>query len=402
MKSFLVLLLLVGGTASAQQAVTPPAASGEVSGMVRCHDTGRPCRFAGIVLLPEIATDEPSAPALNLADPGPGNETAKILARAMISDWSRAAALSSVTDLQGKFSIAKVPVGTYYAMAELVGYVSAVSGLSEAQREKPDAHILAAVQGRSQRIVVLAGQTVDVKIELERGAVLDGTVTYADGTPASGADLGLLVRAADGTWHEIAAVGTERVQRGNRGEFHFFGLPPGDYAVAAHLPTSQALTGIGTVRLAFHSAPGDALTVYSGGAYRQSQIKPIHLGAAETRSVKLVFPLEGLHTIAGRVLAASDHHAVNTGIIELQDPANKAAVRTVLLGRDGAFQMRYVPAGDYLLSVTASGDTQGAASDLLCARTCREIRSYAPMSLPLALKADAAGLELNVADAGAP
>ncbi|HEX3837166.1 MAG TPA: hypothetical protein VHW25_09430 [Steroidobacteraceae bacterium] len=251
-------------------------------------------------------------------------------------------------------------------------------------------------------MIVRAGLTADVPIELERGAVLSGTVTYSDGTPASGADPTLFVRAADSTWHEVAPVGSERVELGDHGEFHFFGLPVGDYAVGAHLPTTQALTGIGAVSLSLHAALGDALTVYSGNVLRQSDIKPIHLGTAETRSVQLVFPLDGLHTIAGRVLAASDHHAVNTGIIELQDPATQASVRSVLLGHDGTFQMRYVPAGDYVLKVTTVGDTQGEASDLPCARTCREIRSYAPMSLPLDLKTDATGLELNVAGAGAP
>ncbi len=92
---------------------------------------------------------------------------------------------------------------------------------------------------------------------------------------------------------------------------------------------------------------------------------------------------------------------MNAGIIELQDPATKAALRTALIARDGSFQMRYVPAGDYVLNVTSAGDTQGEASALPCARTCQEIRSYAPALLPLALQADATGLDLKVADASA-
>ncbi len=57
-----------------------------------------------------------------------------------------------------------------------------------------------------------------------------------------------------------------------------------------------------------HVAPGDELVVYSGNVLRQSDVKPMHLAAGETRSIKLVFPLEGLHMISGRVIAASDHH----------------------------------------------------------------------------------------------
>jgi hypothetical protein len=391
MKRLFLLLLCAVGTASAQEAA--------VTGVVRCHDTGRPCRFAGVELLPENGSQAPALPK----ESGIDAESIKNLAKALTESWSQAAALSAVADMDGRFSIDRVPPGTYYVIAELSGYVSAVSGLSRSERERADKRTLAAVESRATRVVVQAGQTSTVAIEMERGAVLSGSVAYSDGTAASGVTPILLVRSLDNSWQPVADVGSERAGGGDHGEFKFYGLPPGDYAVKAELPTTQALTGIGVARLSMHVAPGDALVVYSGGALRQSDLKPIHLTAGESHSVKIVFPLEGLHLISGRVIAASDRHPVNAGMVELEDPATKASLRTAFIARDGTFQMRYVPGGDYVLDVTSAGDTQGAASDLPCARTCREIRSYAPTSLSLPLQADAIGVELKVADAaGAP
>ena len=387
MKRLFLLLLGAVGTASAQQAA--------VTGVVRCHDTGGPCRFAGVELLPEKGATATALPK----QLGTDAESIKGFAKALAHSWSQASALSAVADIDGRFVIDKVPAGTYYVIAELSGYVSPVSGLSRTDRERADERTLAAVESKATRIVVQADQTSTVEIELQRGAVLSGSVAYSDGSAAAGVAPVLLVHALDNTWQPVAEVGPQRAQVGDHGEFRFYGLPSGDYAVKAELPTTQALTGIGAARLSMHMAPGDALAVYSGGALRQSELKPIHLTAGETRSIKLVFPLEGLHVVAGRVVAASDHHPVNTGIIELQDPATKAAVRSALLAGDGTFQMRYVPAGEYVLDVTSAGDTQGETGDLPCALTCREIRSYTPTSQPLSLQADATGVELKVADA---
>ncbi len=91
----------------------------------------------------------------------------------MTSSWSRASALSAVADIDGQFSIDKVPAGAYYVIAELAGYVSPVSGLSDPERNGPDARTLAAVQSRARRDHRSpGGRSSDVVLELQRGAIL--------------------------------------------------------------------------------------------------------------------------------------------------------------------------------------------------------------------------------------
>jgi len=83
--------------------------------------------------------------------------------------------------------------------------------------------------------------------------------------------------------------------------------------------------------------PGDALTVYSGGVFRQKDIKPIELGAGQDLDgVDVVFPISGLHAVAGTVVAKTDNHAVNSGTVELEDGETKAMVRMATINRQRA------------------------------------------------------------------
>lgn len=307
---------------------------------------------------------------------------------------------STVTGMDGSFSLDKVPPGTYYLIAQLPGYRSPLSGLSQTERMKADAEILVAVESTAQKIVVVGGASTSVNLSLEPGATLSGKVSYDDGSPAPSVTPTLLMLQKDGKWKELQ-VSTLPVATDDRGQFRFFGLPAGKYAVKATLPVSQPVAGLGTISV--HMNREDALVVYHSGVLREKDIKAIELGDGDHRDgIEVIFPVNGLHSLSGTVTAKVDKHAVNSGTIQLQDPDTKASVRTGLVGDDGTFKLSYVPEGSYLLKVTAAADAEQKSGDAPAAfdfgrmANVKIIHSYGPAEMPLLVSGDVNGITLQV------
>ena len=394
MKILLFVLIVVAGAAQAQAPAAPDApAVGRVTGAVHCQDSGLPGRFAAIQLLPETVSADPGKLKLD--------EITSALKSALKNIFT-GSDLSTLTGLDGSFQLQKVPPGTYFVIAQLPGYLSPLSALSQRERMAPTADTMAAISSQAQKIVVQPGQSLTVRIDLNRGATLGGTVAYSDGSPAQSIAPQLLLRAKDGSWKPLFPGSLLPATTDNNGVYRFYGLAPGEYAVKAALPVEQAIMGIGLNQLSTHRAPGDALVVYSGGALRESDVRPIEVGGTVNLSgIDLTFPLHGLHTISGSVLADSDHHPVNDGALDLQDPATKSSLRTAPIGADGSFQLHYVPDGDYVLKVTQASDRQQGPDGLPCAIRCKQTRSYASSALAVHVKGDLQGVVLSVPEAAA-
>ena len=399
------MLLLFSRHVLAQQ--TPAAASqpafGQVTGQVFCQDSGLPARFAAIRLVPEKPQQSPVI--ASAAELQKNVDLPKLMAKVM-AEAMKGSSLATVTGMDGSFVLDKIPPGTYYLVANLPGYLSPLSGLSEAERMKADAEAVAAVQSVAQKVVVAGGASTSVNLSLERGATLSGKVTYDDGSPAPAVTPTLLLQK-DGKWKQLSPLSTFPAATDDRGQFRFFGLPAGKYAVKATLPVTQPVAGLGAVSA--HIDLEDALVVYHGGALREKDIKPIEVGDGDHRDgIEVVFPINGLHSISGSVVAKFDKHPVNSGTVELQDPDTKADMRTARVGEDGTFKLSNVPEGGYLLKVTAAADTEqkagGAPAPLELARmlNVKIIKSYGAVDMPLQLTGDLNGIVLQVPDEKQP
>jgi hypothetical protein len=124
------------------------------------------------------------------------------------------------TDAAGRFQIADVSPGEYVVRAELEGYFGpAANGTYPAFA--------------SQNITVDAQQTTpEVSLSMVRGGSISGRVRDSDGKLAVNVSVSAGVAAAQGN---VAASLGPTVSRAtdDRGEYRLFGLPPGEYYVAA-------------------------------------------------------------------------------------------------------------------------------------------------------------------------
>jgi hypothetical protein len=398
---FLPLIVLAASLATQSPAAAELSTpTGQVTGRAWCRDSDKPARFASIQLVPEQVLKSSPDPDSAGADPNQLKlEAITSALKSALKNIFAGSDLQTLTGLDGSFQLDRVPAGTYYLVSQLPGYRSPLSTLSQQQRMQPDANTLAIIAGQAQKVVVASGQTTQTRIELDRGATLSGRITYSDGSPAQNASPALLLRAKDGSWTRVF-VSALPTPTDAQGVFHFVGLAPGQYAVKVPLPTEQAIIGIGLGQMSTHMATGDALVVYSGGALREPDIKPIALAADENRTgINVVFPLTGLHMISGAVLADPDHHAVNAGTIELQDPSTGSSVRTVQIKDDGTFVLHYVPEGAYVLKVRRAADTQAPTDGAPCPIRCKELRHYESVTMPVTVKDDLSAVVLTVSGA---
>jgi hypothetical protein len=175
------------------------------------------------------------------------------------------------------------------------------------------------------------------------------------------------------------------------------------------LPTIQASSGLGSGAgsISLHMNTGDALVVYSGGALRQKDVKPIEVAKGdEVDGVDITFPLSDLHVVSGSVVAKSDTHPVNAGTVTIVDSETHDPARTTMIDREGSFRFNYVPDGQYVLKVSGAADVEKtgsdeSVSDLGRMMNSKPLKSYGLVEQPLVLKNDAIGLTLQVPDAGA-
>jgi hypothetical protein len=156
-----------------------------------------------------------------------------------------------------------------------------------------------------------------------------------------------------------------------------------------------------------HMSLGDALIVFSGGAMREKDVKPIEVGTGDdVEGIDVIFPLDNLHAVSGSVVAKADNHPIDSGTIQLEDADTKATLRSTMVEQDGSFHLNYVPEGQYVVHISGAGDTDSAGSpdsgsDLLRMMRSKVIKSYGDVDLPVTVKSDATGLVLQVPDQSA-
>ena len=287
----------------------------------------------------------------------------------------------TVTDDAGRFRFSGLPAGRYVVGSMKPGFVPAAYGARRPRRP-----------GEPQTgtaIVVQDGEQItDVVLRMLRGAVITGTIQGIDGRPSRGINVGLFqFRPTAPTGARVlTAVRTADVDdvTDAHGVYRIFGLPPGEYFVAAfppsvpHLEQTRAIdlqraaepsrtrTAIAAVGIpsdaTASSQPRPAVgfaRVFHPGSTSPAGAVPIALRVSEVRAgVDIQLQLVPNSWVDGTVSAPDGRPAAGASIwlYALSGPAEQQLrihwgfMGAVTTDARGAFSIKGVPPGSYSLA----------------------------------------------------
>lgn len=225
MRPSLAISILLFAVACFAQ-VPSPKPNGVVTGGIFCGDTGRPARFASVFLLNKATIGSTSEPTRGTT---------------MVTTTVN-------TALDGSYTFTHVSPGTYYIIVKKDGYITPLTMFSQKQLEEPTDQTRALAEKALPRVQVEPDSTTRADVQLHRGAVVSGTITYDDGTPASGIAVNLRHHDEDGNW--VYLLGSDPVEdpmikgftTDDRGYFRIASLLPDAYLLEAALNLGEKET----------------------------------------------------------------------------------------------------------------------------------------------------------------
>jgi len=365
----------------------PDPTKGTVTGLVLCTDTGKAARFATVMLLraydPKTAADGPDKDSVDLDENG-------------------------TTGLDGKFKIEAVPPGDYYAFATLDGYIDPTLAVDEnrlgsgaSEREKLIDEI-DQWKDHLVKLTVAAQHVSDISVSIDRGAEIDGTMSYDDSSPAIGIRFVVLRKTAQDHWIKIGSNGDDGwpsdVKSDGRGRYSIPDLPEGEYKVCALLPVKDE-----------NMSPKFCF----GGGFRINKAESVKVSAGETHDgVDIMLPLDGLFTVAGNITAGTDAHAPSQATVHLLYADDREEARQTAMLKDGSFSFDYVPVGSYILQITnaqdaaagapaaggANGGETGGAGSGTQAQAATLVHKYMDKETPLSVQSDLDDVQVMLVD----
>ncbi len=253
------------------------------------------------------------------------------------------------------------------------GYVDPLDQFTFDEITTSDPDLRARVAERVPMVHITGNDTVRIDLRLERGASVTGRILYDDGAPAIGWTVSAVPKRnltrkhtpgdfdpMDQGVFELSgfvgfSVNGPPPRTDDLGNFRISGLAAGDYALRAVLmartPGAKGNIGIAGVNL----------TVYSGDTLHIANAKTFSVAAGELRpGSDLTVPLRSLHGIRGHVVAKSDGHGLNGGVVVLSTKDDPTLHQTSALQDigDGSFQFYSLPPGTYALTVMGASDVK--------------------------------------------
>jgi hypothetical protein len=345
----------------------PDPTKGTVTGIVLCADTGKPARFATVTLTGAPQQDQKN----DQGDPLPATE-------------------STVTDLEGRFTMEAVEPGRYWAFATQEGYLDPLRGLDlariEALRTDREQSLDAVDQWKTHLVdvTVHAHRAVEIPISMERGAEISGTVSFDDGSPAIGMHFELQ-RKTEKSWTNVGITlfgeWSIDAKSDSRGRFSLTNLAAGEYRICAVMP---------------EDSQKNSQRVCLGDTLRSKDSKTVKVAAGEDATgLEIVIPLSGLHKLGGTVTSVADGHALPTGTVHLLYADDREEARESNLANDGTFLFEYVAEGKYILQVTGAADAGDAAPGV-------RIPHYSTREIPVSVLNDTEDLGLSLSQIQEP
>jgi hypothetical protein len=254
--------------------------------------------------------------------------------------------LTVVSDAGGAFDVPRIPAGKYQLRANKTGYFLKGRGANAASGDHP--------------VTVRDGQTVrSVTLVMSRGGAVVGRIVDEFGDPVDQ----VLVHAVkhsyqpDGKRLAVAAGVSDLTD--DRGEFRVYGLPPGDFIVAA---SSRTLDPEPHRAGVFNTtAPVERAPTYFPGTLDIAEAQTISLRSGQEASVQFAVLPGRTFRISGTVIASSGAPGPLTRITLANATSSR---RPEPVAPDGGFTFDGVPPGDYSLTIVnlgPSGSEAGSA-----------------------------------------
>jgi hypothetical protein len=322
-----------------------PVGTGIIRGRVVAADTGSPIRHAQVNLspVPPVSQTGPasSAPLVSQQTLVSSNGT-QITA---VSRLTLGRPKTATTDAQGVFEFRDLPAGSYRVVASpaqyAAGYLTMAYGAT-----RP---IGPGSADPGTPIELADGQVFDkATVALLRGAVITGRVTDDNGE--------VLTRVQ--VYTILYPPGSARgmrtgsnVQTDDLGQFRLFGLPPGDYVVAAEARGNMFVPP---------NAPPETendrigfLTTYYPASGDEAAAQRIRAKAgAETPSVEIRMVSGRLFHLTGFIVDSQGRPSPRAnGTLFKQSTTGGAPTSGFGTDDQGRFQMRNIAPGNYRLTV---------------------------------------------------
>jgi protocatechuate 3,4-dioxygenase beta subunit len=254
---------------------------------------------------------------------------------------------TAITKDDGTFELGGLPAGRYTLAAQKDAYVTMIYG--------------AARPGRPGRPVMLnPGDRQSLTIALPRGAVITGTITDTDGQPAQG------VQVTASSRGQITPLGDRRFVMGgvgpsasdDRGVYRIYGLPAGEYVIAAQ-PQLRAV-GLPVREVLPMSAAGPraravtATPVFFPGATDVARAARVTLTAGEERTgIDVQLQYVPLAIVSGSVQVTPGMTPPIIAMARLGEIGGPDPVTTSRADADGRFTFNAVRPGQYMLIARA-------------------------------------------------
>lgn len=233
----------------------------------------------------------------------------------------------AITDSNGAFRFMGLPAGKYDIVAQLVGYTVGRIGAEKTSQV-------------GEVVTLAAGETKRVTIRMSRTASISGVVVDADGDPAVGAQVQVLVESYPRGTREFQP--SSGAVTNDRGEYEIFGLDPSwPYYVAAQHMDRRVLR---VVEPHLETGQGGTLVVPSEAAAQV--FYPGVLDPAKARPLKLAPGQEarGIDIRVVNVRAASLKGRI-TGVPELESDQNFVQVTLTPLDQSVVGKQQFGGAG---------------------------------------------------------
>jgi hypothetical protein len=248
------------------------------------------------------------------------------------------------TDANGRYEIDSLPPGRYVVSATKANYLTTSFGATRAM-------------GPGAGFDLGAGQTAEnVNLALVHAGAIAGKVVDEFGEPLVDAQV-MTMRVVYANGERRMAIAPGRASTNDVGEFRAFGLPPGDYFIAA---TFRSFLG-GDTGAAVTYAP----TFYPGTA-NVADAQRITVGAGQTVA-DVVLPVLPVQTtrISGSVID-SHGRAASTGVVSIMQQIAGATVfgTGAPVAPDGTFSIGGVAPGDYILRTGNGVDQETATASI--------------------------------------